>query len=925
MRKKRKAAKRCRPRQSVTPAQHLEVISVASTTQRDDESDVVLVEEIPSPSSTLGTSSSDSRVLDREKAATREMPPKTISASERLKNDCHLFGQKVRQPFLHVPLQWQSPERSKRRLSKTTPISTRVSTIPSEESTKPDNSALWGSDSVDKPGSRDHCDDLPDESPVLDEYYVKEGLAVDDVDGDGDGDERCIKKGPESKIKARPHRRKRARLISVSSSSSSQSRNSEPSFVPRREPKRASRKSLMVSSGARRIKDRDLKSDRTALLRSSSKAEVHRKSRPPVRSGSSVEICADETCSTFKTTYYDKSSKLHASTPCVENRKGIKRSQTRSLTNSKSDLYDTKSKDAPVPIHIPGVRRCKRHSKISEPEDTPMSYEDQYLSEGNQFSAPSDEKALDIQGNNERHVQPVHPEGKTDSIVLIEADNTEHVIDYVLTVSSDSDPSESTPKVGFRSNLRGSLSRSSSCSDGGQDQDLRISALSDDDEEEDRLESSEICLSRVFLKLRIKEPCDEENQGSSSQQTDATRSCGKNRSTDTISRPRPCLQPRPSRRLGLDRDVMPRNGKTNLRSSSRQKVHKSKQFTEVKQRRNFRLWSNESTDVRPANMSRCPLVLGRRSEDTKTRENPREVRNKLGSRKRGASPANDSTCEPNMGSRRLSCLRSSQSTSSASESGDTWEKLSSSPIALKNVDGSGSDPGKSSSKVSSPVSKSRRSTKKKPPPGGSARSSWTKKVSPSRATRRRNAENTDLLTGKRKTINQRTASPGYKDAQEEQQPAAKKRKVERDPTSAEKPEQVPRKVLGSISVRQCVSMKSGAKGSGGNSECVALSRNAASRGSPIRNSRRALQKMGSVRQEYHDEKRTPKPDDECEDKDTRRKPGSGAVNGTARSSFGGCFSKRRTSPRLTRQTVSLRCRRCGSRLKSLCACRVCRS
>lgn len=908
LRKKRKAAKRCRPRQSVVPVQHLEVISVASTPQRDDDSDIVLVEEIPSPSSACETTSSDSCVAAKKIAATREFPPKTISASERMANDSRLLGQRSRQPFLHVPLPWQSPERSKPRLSKTTPISTRAVTIPSEESTKPDSSAQWGSDSLEKCESRGKCSDSRDRFAVLDESCIKGGEAVVDPDA-----EDCSTIRPEPKARPRPHRRKRARLISFSSSSSSRSKNSDPAPVLRREPKRASRKSLMVSSGAHLLNKRGLGSNHSTPVCAASKARRQRKRAPPASPSTSIEQRIGETRSTITSAQCGNILQLKPAKSDIEHGEHIRRSQCRPLTNPKSDLSATGSTNVSVPIFMPGARRCKRKSTSSEPEYTPMPHEDKYLSKGNLVSQQSDDT---MQGQYERDLKPVDPEGdSTGDVVLIEAAETDHVREYVLSVSSDSDPSESAFQTGFRTASRKSLLSvsGSSLAESG-DRDLQISGFSEEDEDQERIHSADLGLTRVMLKLRIKDPCDQETRGSCSGQGVVTRSCVKNGSTRNINGAKTSWSPDSSGRLHSDVGAKARS-KPLLRSS--QQNDNESTVAEIKKLRDIALMSHRSEEGGRATVSRDPCApIGNGSEFSRERGRSSNVRNTHRSQELSSSPANGSKNKPKMRPTRFSSSRSRKSVSSTSDSGSTWENFSPSGIACKVIDSSTSDPGKSSPQEGFPVEKRRGSTRKKSTSAGPLKSSLTKKTPPSQAIRRSNATESGILTGKRKKLSQNSIPSGYSATPERQERAVKKQRVEYDAESAEKPKQGRRSGPRGARMRQHLRIISSAEGTVGGLQQTEPSQRPGSRSSPFSISRKGPQQKRALPQDCLPETRAPV------SKAEREYLRSCVVKNTAGALKSLKERSRRTSPRLTRQTKPLLCRRCGGRMGSLCTCSI---
>ncbi|CAN8068978.1 unnamed protein product [Agarophyton chilense] len=136
IRPKRKAAKRCRPRQSTIQAQKSRIPSISRVPADDEGSEVVFVGEVLASRKSMARSAieSDDFVLTGEKKSGPSELGSDIPLAKRLQNDQYLYselGVKPSAPYIVTPQ--HAPERSRRRVSKSTPLSTMQNPLSSLE------------------------------------------------------------------------------------------------------------------------------------------------------------------------------------------------------------------------------------------------------------------------------------------------------------------------------------------------------------------------------------------------------------------------------------------------------------------------------------------------------------------------------------------------------------------------------------------------------------------------------------------------------------------------------------------------------------------------------------------------------------------------------------------------------------------------
>eukprot|EP00178_Gracilaria_changii_P008943 TRINITY_DN2663_c0_g1_i1.p1 TRINITY_DN2663_c0_g1~~TRINITY_DN2663_c0_g1_i1.p1 ORF type:complete len:1041 (+),score=147.74 TRINITY_DN2663_c0_g1_i1:324-3446(+) len=146
-RPKRKATKRCRPRQSNPRAQQShEHYVVRGIVAHDEEPDVIVNPEVPDIT-TSAANPNEKHIMRRKKPGNPNGSQGGIPLSQRLLNDRDLFTEiNPKPPSLLVPPQQHAPERSRRRVSKSTPLSTMHSTLSSLEPSE-DSPTLYSCDS----------------------------------------------------------------------------------------------------------------------------------------------------------------------------------------------------------------------------------------------------------------------------------------------------------------------------------------------------------------------------------------------------------------------------------------------------------------------------------------------------------------------------------------------------------------------------------------------------------------------------------------------------------------------------------------------------------------------------------------------------------------------------------------------------------
>ncbi|KAI0566848.1 hypothetical protein FGB62_5g247 [Gracilaria domingensis] len=144
-RPKRKAAKRCIPHPSTYRAQEPRALAVAPLEADDNRFDVVLVDDVLA--STLpSTNGSDDYVIRRKNTGKSNESGSDIPRSQRLRNDRALYSEPSTKPSLLVLPQQHAPERSRRRVSKSTPLSTLHNPLSSLEPSE-DSPTLYSCDS----------------------------------------------------------------------------------------------------------------------------------------------------------------------------------------------------------------------------------------------------------------------------------------------------------------------------------------------------------------------------------------------------------------------------------------------------------------------------------------------------------------------------------------------------------------------------------------------------------------------------------------------------------------------------------------------------------------------------------------------------------------------------------------------------------